>query len=297
MSDNFASCKQFGRCAAALVALLFAMTLGAAPPASPDDFIRLGNQAIERGAFDEALRLYQQAEERGTDPGLIAFNKATAYYQLQDFRQAENHFRMALDDAAIPAERRAKALYDLGNCLVRQADDKDVETLRSAIRCYELCLDAAPEDALRSDAAHNLEVAKLLWNKARSQLAKQPPPNEGDPPDNHKPPEPKKKDQGTKEGDGNPAKSGNEPKVGETPKDAKDPDGKEKSKEDLKKAEPAPKPGPSRVPVVPDKDELTPLTPEDARLALASAEERLRLGRQRNRELSAVPEDANGRDW
>lgn len=282
---------------AAILLIAFAvLCLSAAPPAAPDDFIRLGNQASERGAFDEALRLYQQAEERGIDPGLIAFNKATAYYQLQDYRQAENHFRMALDDAAIPSERRTKALYDLGNCLVRQADAKDHETLRSAIRCYELCLDAAPEDALRSDAAHNLEVAKLLWNKARSQLAKQLPPNEGDPPDNHKPPEPKKKDRGSKEGDGNPANSGKD-KVGVLPKEVKQLDGKDNGKEDLKKAEPAPKPGPSRVPVVPDTDELTPMTSEDTQRALEAAERRLREGRLRNRESTAVPEDANGRDW
>ena len=184
---------------------------------------------MERSEYDEALRLYQQAEERGTDPGLIAFNRATAYYHLQDYRQAENHYRMALDDMAISAERRARALYDLGNCLVRQADDKDVKTLRAAIRCFELCLDDSPDEGLRNDAAHNLELAKLLWNKARAMLSQQPPPNSEETPEDHRPPT-RKKDQPKKgEGGGdntNPNKSGKEPKPDQSPKVKKDAKGK-----------------------------------------------------------------------
>src|SRR3954471_8216204 len=140
--------------------------VSASPAPTPDDFIRDGNTAAEQGRWENALAFYDRAEERGTDPGMIAFNKATAYYRLNDYRRAESHFRMALDDAAIPAERRAKALYNLGDCLVKQAGEKDLRLLRDAIRCYELCLDAAADEGLRRDAEYNLELAKLLWNKA-----------------------------------------------------------------------------------------------------------------------------------
>src|SRR5580704_14789933 len=137
---------------------VIALIVSAAPPASPEEFIVAGNDAMQREDYENALQLYQQAEERGTDPGLIAFNKATAYYRLRDFRQAENHYRMALGDAAIPEQRRARAFFNLGDCLVEQAGDKDVKLLREAIRCYEHCLESKPDDGLRNDAIHNLEL-------------------------------------------------------------------------------------------------------------------------------------------
>jgi hypothetical protein len=46
--------------------------------AAPDDLVRQGNAAYARGRFADALDLYTRAEERTTDPGLIAFIKDAA---------------------------------------------------------------------------------------------------------------------------------------------------------------------------------------------------------------------------
>jgi tetratricopeptide (TPR) repeat protein len=271
---------------------VIALIVSAAPPASPDEFIRAGNLAMQREDYENALQLYQQAEERGTDPGLIAFNKATAYYHVRDFRQAENHYRMALGDAAIPEQRRARAFFNLGDCLVEQASDKDVKLLREAIRCYEHCLDSAPDDGLRNDAVHNLELAKLLWIKARAQDPEKQTPNSEDPPDrpDQNPKDPKNDDPG-------PADDGRDSDKHSDPIFDKDPKGKVPGNEQPKKIDAAPKPGPSHVPVVPDTDELEQRSPEDTRAALRQAEVRLKKERERNRMDLAIPEKPNGKDW
>jgi tetratricopeptide (TPR) repeat protein len=270
---------------------LIALVISAAPPASPDDFIRAGNQAAEREDYESALQLYQQAEERGFDPGLIAFNKAAAYYHLRDFRQAENHYRMALGDAAIPSERRTKAFFNLGDCLVEQAGDKDAKMLHEAIRCYEHCLDSGPDEGLRNDAIHNLELAKLLWIKAAAEDREKPTPNTADPPDppERDPNEPKKDDLG--------ADAGDEPDKNNERKLDQDPNGKVTGKDEPKKVDPAPKPGPSHLPVIADTDELIERSPEDTRAALKQAEMRLKEARQRNRMDLAIPEKSNVKDW
>jgi tetratricopeptide (TPR) repeat protein len=274
------------------VVLLIALIISAAPPASPEEFILAGNQAMQREDYENALQLYQQAEERGTDPGLIAFNKATAYYRLRDFRQAENHYRMALGDAAIPEHRRARGFFNLGDCLVEQAGDKDFKLLREAIRCYEHCLDSGPDDGLRNDAIHNLELAKLLWIKARAQDPEKQTPNSDDPPGrpDQNPKDPRKDDSG-------PADDGQGPDKYTDPRFDKDPNGKLPGNDQPKKIDAAPKPGPSHVPVVPDTDELEQRSPEDTRAALEHAEKRLRKERERNRMDLAIPEKPNGKDW
>jgi len=270
---------------------LIALIVSAAPPALPEEFIVAGNEAMQREDFENALQLYQQAEEHSTDPGLIAFNEATAYYRLRDFRQAENHYRMTLGDTAIPEQRRAKAFFNLGDCLVEQAGAKDAKLLREAIRCYEHCLDAKPDDGLRSDATHNLELAKLLWIKARAENPEKQTPND-EPPEqpeqNRK--DPKKDDSGPPDAEPDPLKS-NEPIFD------KNPNGKETGKDQPNKIDPAPKPGPSHVPVVPDTDELVQRSPEDTRAALEQTEKRLKKERERNRMDLAIPEKPNGKDW
>jgi tetratricopeptide (TPR) repeat protein len=296
--ETHASQRSVTQCArGSALALAIALLISAAPLASPEDLVRQGNLAFERGGFEEALLLYQQAEERGTDPGLIAFNEAAAYYHLKDYRRAESHFRMALDDGDMSLERRGRALYNLGNCLMQQAGETDVKTLRAAIGCYERALRCELDDGLRRDAAHNLELAKLLWNKARSKLTDPPPPNTEEPPENERRPEPKKKTAGASEPGAGPDESGKGPKKQQGATAEKDPNGKATGKEEPDQVEQAPSKLPSHVRVVPDTDVLVDLSPEEARRFLSDAEKRLRKERASNRTALAIPEKPSGRDW
>ncbi len=281
---------------ASIILLLCVLLISAAPNAKPDDLIREGNQAVEKGEYEAALRLLQDAEERGTDPGLIAFNKATAYWHRGNYRDAENHYRMALDDTAAPVDRRSKGFFNLANCLVKQAGNSDLRLLREAIRYYEYCLDLATEDGLRKDAKHNLELAKLLWNKARAGSANPPTPNSDEPPDTPKQPESKpKKDRDKSVEPGN--KDGKESKKEidktkvEKGSDVPEP------KSDPHKTDAPPKPGPGRVPVIPDTDKLVPQSAEDTQAALREAETRLNEIRKQLRKFAAIPENPSGKDW
>jgi len=280
--------------------LLAAILISAAPPTAPDDLVRQGNQALEQGDYASAIVLYQQAEDRSADPGLIAFNKATAYYHLQDYRKAESHYRMALDDAAIGPERRARALYNIGDALVKLADESDVQRLRQAIRFFSLCLDMAPEEGLRRDAAHNLELTKLLWNKARARAADPPAPNESEPPDEARSPDTKKKEDSPRQeqpeenpdskqkGDKQPQKADIDPKT-KADKNSKVDPGADTKKMDL--------PRDAGPPVLPDTDELRRQSPEDTLKTLDAIEKRLHNERRRLRMDAAIPEKPSGRDW
>src|SRR5262249_30931566 len=149
-----------------LLVPLALVSVSAVPPAHPDGLVRQGNAAFARDEYERAVKLYEQAEERITDPGLLAFNEGAALYRLGQYRAAELHFRRALEGAA--GARRARALYDLGNCLLQQASNSDVKGLEKAIICYERCAaDGNAGPALAADAAHNLELARLLWHEAR----------------------------------------------------------------------------------------------------------------------------------
>jgi tetratricopeptide (TPR) repeat protein len=154
----------------AAVATLGALLLLAAVPSRPDPeaLLRQGYAAFARGDYAAAADLYERASLRATDPGLVTLNLAAAkYHQALEIDgpspalvEAEALFRCCVG----PNDpRRARALYGLGNCLLRKAAGRDAAGLRAALACYDQCLQAAGADAgLAADAAHNRERARLL---------------------------------------------------------------------------------------------------------------------------------------
>jgi tetratricopeptide (TPR) repeat protein len=273
-------------------AILAAGLVSAGPAEPPADLIREAGAAFERGDLDAAESLYSRAEERTADPGLVAFNKGAALYRRGDFRRAELCFRRALGDAEIPAERRGRGLYNLGNCLVRQAGETDVKLLQAAIDCYETALRESADEGVRSDAGHNLEVAKLLWAKARARRPAserdpewdEPRPPKAPPNDPSKQPEnmgsdataegPKKADPSTR------LDIGKGPDAGPAPKEIE-----------------KPTPGQGSLPVLPDTDKVESLAPDDARAVLKRTAERLQRERQKLREEAAQGERPRANDW
>src|SRR5204863_9313767 len=130
---------------------------------------RQGNEAFARQRYEDALELYEKAELRSADPGLVAYNQAAAYYRLGRYREAEHHYGRCLEDDQAPPLRRARAAFDLGNALVHQAADSNADQLAQAVAAYRTCAaEPAADRDLRSDARHNLELAQLLLQKARA---------------------------------------------------------------------------------------------------------------------------------
>ena len=274
----------------AIVSGLSLLLVAADEPQPSADRLREANDAFARGEWEAAEALYAQAEERTGDPGLVAFNKGAALYRRGDIRRAEFCFRRALGDAAIPADRRARALYNLGNCLVRQAGETDIKQLQAAIECYELAMRAGRDEGVRTDAAHNLEVAKLLWAKARARR----PAGERDPDwdesQNKRPPDGSKPPQ-----DPGPDGSGDGPKKVEPTAKldvGKGPEAGMTQKETEKAA-----PGAGNLPVLPDTSEKFDLAPEDARALLKKAADRLQRERRKLREEAAQGDRPRANDW
>ncbi|HET6574937.1 MAG TPA: hypothetical protein VFG68_15130 [Fimbriiglobus sp.] len=258
--------------------------MAAAPSAEvPEELIRLGNEAFHRGDLGAAARHYAAAAERTTDPGLVAFNRAAVAVQLGEPREAELYYLRALDDRAAPPDRRARALYDRGVCLLARGGSTAV--YRSAIACFEQSLDLLDAaDPLAADARHNLELAKLLWAKARTTEKSAPNPNDL-PPDvpDPLPPEP-----GAGQGTGD--EPGDQPGVRPEPAPGTPPGGT--PRETNRKS-----PGAGNLPVVLDADRPQPLTPEDTRAILQRVAERLEKDREATARLLTGPERPDVRDW
>lgn len=251
-----------------------------------EDAIRAGNVAAGRGDFAAAEAHYAAAAERTVDPGLVAFNRAAVSYRRGEWRDAEAGFTRALDDRACPPDRRAKAWYNRGVCLIRRGG---LAELRVAIDCFESCLvSPVAGAALTADARHNLELAKVLWLEARAKEQKTPLPN--DPPDF--PPEtdptpPQQGPGGDDSGDQHQPQSPPEidPRTG-LPKD-----GATAQKTDRRT------PGAGTLPVNVGGAALPPRTPEEVRNYLKGVADRLAKERRSVAELVAPPERPRVKDW
>ena len=273
-----------------LVLLAALAAVSAGPPyQSPDDLVRLGNDAFDRGDFDAADRHYVAAAERTPDPGLVAFNRAAAAVRRGDVREAEANYVRALDDRDAPPGRRARALYNRGVCLLLRGNT--AAAFRSAVACFEQAADDAGADAaLAADARHNLELAKLLWDKARSKEHSQQRPNDL-PPDVPEPPPPRSQpDNGTDPGAndvGPNGPTGGRPDAiaGAGPKGGS-------PRETQQKA-----PGAGHLPVRLDPDQADALSTDDAKALLRQVAGRLKKDRQDNARLTAGPERPHVRDW
>ncbi len=258
------------------LALVF---VGAAPVLTPEELVRQGNAAFEREEYAAALDFYTRAEERITDPGLVAYNKAAALYRLNRYDEASRHYESCLDEAAGP--RRAAILYDLGNCRLHQSQGTSPERLKHALDCFAQCLrQDGLTDQLCDDARHNLELVKLLWLKARQT------PNK---PDGGTQPEPKEPAKTPEDKQPTEPRTGTDP----TPTPKADPRSSTGVEPDSKHGQQTPiptskeAPGKGNLPPIPDKAELVPMAPQDAVTHLQRAVDRVLRERREHQKRSA----------
>jgi tetratricopeptide (TPR) repeat protein len=263
--------------------------LAAAPVLKPDDLVRKGNEAFDRGDYAAAAELYSRAEERTNDPGLVAFNEATALYQLGRYREAELHYGRCLEDAA--GTRRDRLLYNLANSLVQQARNRNPRRLKDAIAVYERCLGQDGIEAeLAADARHNLELARLLLQKARSSKESQNESSEDQGGNNSQPDEPRNDFRPGGDQSATPL-SDAQGKAGPATNQ-----GKDRNPAAAKSDQPPP-PGKGNLPPIPDEDALTAMSPEDASEHLKKAAARILHERREHRERAVPASPASVLDW
>jgi tetratricopeptide (TPR) repeat protein len=251
---------------------------------APEDWVRRGNAAFEQGNFAEAAADYAKAEVHITDPGLTAFNKAAALYEKGLYRDAERHYRCALEDAA--GKRRRCALFGLANSLLQQGHVRGPSVLREAIRCYEDCLNSSGmERDLAEDCRHNLELAKLLLYQAQARSSDRPEKQPGE--DRQRPPD--------RQGLESPAEQTSDGKA--DAKGERRPVHAEQKKAGQRTEEGRPGAG-TELPPVPDQDEMAPMSREDAEQHLQRAAERILSEQQSYRQQHRRrPINNSGLDW
>lgn len=268
---------------AAGLALLGLALVGAAPAAVPDDLVRQGNAAFERGDLETAVRLYTEAEARTTDPGLVAQNKAAALYRLGRHAEAEFYYRLCLQDAAGP--RRARVLYGRGNALLQTAGTGNAKTLAEAVRCYEECLRQDDLEAeLADNARHNLELAKLLWLKAKANPND--PNNPGASDQNPRPPDPSQNP-----GSGAPEPGPGDPRYGDRTPAKLDPG------QQATPTNEQPLPGAGNPQPQPERGDVVPGSPEETADQLRQAAVRILQERRQYQQLSAKAPAEGVKNW
>ncbi len=276
--------------------ILIVLVSGAAPPPDPEVLLREGNAAAARGDFQAAIASYARALERTTDPAPVAFNLAAARLRLAVEGDPEDRLRELREAELLfgsftgsPNPRRARALYGLGVCQLQRAEAGDLAAARSAVGCFQGCLqDPTCDASLVEDGRYNLARARLLA------LQLTPPPQSGDTPqeppgDSAKdPPRPQDKNSaGDERSEGN----GSDKKVGDDT--SVPPDGSEARETSARNPH-----GRAGPPTLPDRNVPTPLAPGDAAAYLEKAGRALRADREQQRRLQAAsPTLPNVRDW
>jgi Ca-activated chloride channel family protein len=160
--------------ASAVLALIAAFTPALAD--SPARLVSRGNRSYAGGEYDEAIDFYEKASVRAPESPIVAFNTGDAYYRKGEYAAAREHYR----DAALRAKDlslEAKAWYNTGNCAFREGErqvdsdmEKALEFFEESVQLYTTALGKDPD---LGDAAHNIEVARLIIKDLLDRIQKQ----------------------------------------------------------------------------------------------------------------------------
>ena len=158
---------------------LICIMMALAAPAlaeSPRSLVAKGNRSLQSGDIEKALELYERASVRAPENPVVTFNTGSAYYRGEEFQKARELF----EEAALKAEDlsiEAGAWYNMGNCSFREGQrqvdsdmEKALEFFQESVRSYMTALEKEPELV---DAAHNLEIARLVIKDLLDRIKKQ----------------------------------------------------------------------------------------------------------------------------
>ncbi len=147
-----------GAIAAALVPLLVLLSGGCARGTLD---ARKGQRLYDAGDFAGSARAFDQALAADSSAAR-AYGAGNAYYRMKRYEDAAKRYTLA---AASP-ELRQRSEYNLGNALVRAAEERPErgELLYDALGAYQEALRLAPGD---KDAKWNLELALIRIDEDR----------------------------------------------------------------------------------------------------------------------------------
>ncbi len=162
--------------AAVVIPLVILVLQGTAYADSAGRLVRRGNESLERGDLDKAAEYYELASVKLPESPVISFDLGNVAYLKGDYEAARGHY----EEAALKARDlslEARALYNIGNCAFRQGQrqaDSDLEKaldyFKQSVEYYSAALEKEPG---MPDAAHNLEVARLMIKDMLDAIKKQ----------------------------------------------------------------------------------------------------------------------------
>jgi len=139
-----------------LLVLAFASAATADEAASKNN---QGNRLYNQKKYDDALRLYTDAQASRPDASELHYNIGNVLFRKKEYDKAVEEYLRA-QAAANPALSEA-ATFNRGNALMVQG------RLEDAVKAYVQALRARPDDA---DAKRNLELAlRMLQQKKQEQ--------------------------------------------------------------------------------------------------------------------------------
>jgi Ca-activated chloride channel homolog len=112
-----------------------------------------GERLYHQGKYGESYTVFHGAQRRDSSARL-AFDAGSALYRMERYEEAAEQFTAAARDSAL----RQRSLFNLGNAMVRAAEEKPgkPEPLYHAAEAFEGALRLDPRD---QDAKWNLEIA------------------------------------------------------------------------------------------------------------------------------------------
>lgn len=113
------------------------------------DKVAKANKLLNQQKYEDALKLYTDAQIDMPDSPELSYNIGVTYYRLGRYEKALEAFRKSCSTEDIKLE--AKAWYNMGNCLVQMGN------LREAIEYYKHSLELNPDD---KDAKFNIEYVQ-----------------------------------------------------------------------------------------------------------------------------------------
>jgi Ca-activated chloride channel family protein len=112
-----------------------------------------GERLYHQGKYGDAYGVFHAAQV-GDTSARLAFDAGSALYRLERYEEAAEQFRAAASDRGL----RQRSLFNLGNAMVRAAEEKpgSPDPLYRAAEAFEGALRLDPRD---QDAKWNLEIA------------------------------------------------------------------------------------------------------------------------------------------
>lgn len=135
--------------------------------------LREGNRNYKTEKYDQAELNYRRALEADTTDFRGQYNLAASLYRQEKYDEAAMHYAQALAAPDIDDSRRAKALHNVGNSMVKaglQNEQQGMQYFQQAVKAYQ---DALKLDPKNDDTRYNLAYARRLLQQARQQQQQQ----------------------------------------------------------------------------------------------------------------------------